>query len=102
MRLMAIQAEKIVVWQFSFNRRTLRSSLPSSSQYWFHPAIHTFGNVGFLGGVHSVAAPLATKIIDTLAYNGRSVREEIGVMLRDKIGEESKKVIDMGCGVGIR
>lgn len=70
-------------------------------EYWFHPAIHTFGNVGFTGGVHSVAAPLATKIIDTLAYEGRSVREEIGEMLREKVGSENKKIIDMGCGVGI-
>jgi hypothetical protein len=79
---------------------TSRDSL-RSSQYWFHPAIHTFGNVGFTGGVHSVAAPLATKIIDTLAYEGRSVREEIGEMLREKVGSENKKIIDMGCGVGI-
>lgn len=70
-------------------------------EYWFHPAIHTFGNTGFLGSIHSVAAPLATKLIDNLAYEGRSVREEIGEMLKDRVGEDSKKIIDMGCGVGI-
>ena len=40
----------------------------------FHPRIHNFGNTGFFGAVHAASAPLATKIIDLLAYDGRNMR----------------------------
>lgn len=46
-------------------------------QYWFHPQIHTFGNTGLLGGLHAFVAPIATKLIDVLAYSGASVREQV-------------------------
>ncbi|GMH54967.1 hypothetical protein TrST_g3717 [Triparma strigata] len=69
--------------------------------YWFDKRIHTFGNTGFTGGVHAVCAPIATALIDNLAYDGRSVREEIAVELKNRVGGGNKNVLDMCCGVGI-
>ena len=47
------------------------------NQYWFHEDIHTLGNTGILGGLHAAMAPLSTKMIDLLAYNGINVREAV-------------------------
>ena len=69
--------------------------------YWFDKRIHTFGNTGFTGGVHAVCAPIATALIDNLAYDGRSVREEIAAELKNRVGGGNKNVLDMCCGVGI-
>ena len=46
-----------------------------SNEYWFHDDIHTLGNTGILGGLHAAMAPISTKMIDFLAYNGTNVRE---------------------------
>ena len=43
-------------------------------EYWYNPTIHTFGNVGLLGGLHAALAPISTKIIDQVAYGGQDVR----------------------------
>ena len=46
------------------------------------------------GAVHAALAPLATRVIDYLAYGDRDVRTEI---LEDVEGE----VVDLCCGVGL-
>ena len=43
-------------------------------EYWNDCRIHTLGNVGFWGGVHAILAPLSTRMIDMVAYNGTDVR----------------------------
>ena len=42
--------------------------------YWADPRIHNLGNENPL---HSLLARPATKLIDTLAYNGRDIRREL-------------------------
>jgi hypothetical protein len=44
------------------------------NEYWYDSRIHTLGNAGFLGAVHAALAPLSTKIIDVVAYDGRDIR----------------------------
>lgn len=46
-------------------------------EYWFNPTIHNFGNIGFLGTIHAVLAPVSTKVIDILAYDGESIRDRV-------------------------
>jgi hypothetical protein len=43
-------------------------------EYWSDRRIHTFGNTGFLGALHAAMAPLSTKVIDMVAYDGQDVR----------------------------
>jgi hypothetical protein len=45
------------------------------NEYWYDERIHTLGNIGFGGAVHAALAPLSTKVIDVLAYNGIDVRQ---------------------------
>lgn len=65
----------------------------------FHPRIHNFGNTGFFGAIHAAGAPLATKIIDLVAYDGRNMRRELAELLVDRYAPSSK-VVEVGCGVG--
>ena len=46
-------------------------------EYWFDSRIHTLGNCGFMGAVHAACAPLATKMIDVLAYGGVDIRQKV-------------------------
>ena len=48
-----------------------------NNEYWFDRRIHTLGNVGFLGGFHAACAPLSTKLIDIMAYEGKDVRNMV-------------------------
>lgn len=64
--------------------------------YPYDARIHNLGNIGLTGKLHAEIAPLATKIIDLQAYNGRNVREEF----INGINPEYK-VLDICCGVGI-
>jgi SAM-dependent methyltransferase len=57
---------------------------------WKDPRIHNFGNIGAGGFVHSLMAPFATYLIDTVAYKGFDVRQLLF----------SEDTIDLGCGVG--
>lgn len=68
-------------------RRKNRSSywwplFDDDPEYWFNHRIHSFGNTGWLGGLHAMLAPLATKIIDERAYGGMNVRAEVNVWIR--------------------
>lgn len=62
--------------------------------YARHPQMHTLGNVGVGGQVHACVAPVATTVIDQLAYGGRNVRK----FLHEELPDGS--VIDLGCGTG--
>jgi hypothetical protein len=44
------------------------------NEYWYDSRIHTLGNVGFWGAVHAAMAPISTKIIDVVAYDGIDIR----------------------------
>lgn len=46
-------------------------------EYWFDRRIHTLGNNGFTGAVHAAIAPLSTKLIDILAYEGVDIRKKV-------------------------
>lgn len=65
----------------------------------FHPAIHNFGNIGFLGRIHAKSARIATFIIDRVAYDGRNMRREVSNMLRLNHSKDAR-VLEVGCGVG--
>lgn len=71
------------------------------AEYWFDNRIHTFGNTGILGGFHAVVAPLATKMIDVLAYDRVNVREKISSELRRRVNKKGSRVLDLCCGVGL-
>jgi len=82
------------------------------SEYWFHNKIHSFGNTGFLGAVHAACAPIATKLIDLLAYDRIDVRsvvsEELARIVNEKKKEKSTNeqnkniaVLDLCCGIGM-
>jgi SAM-dependent methyltransferase len=70
--------------------------LAACLQYWRDPRIHNLGNVGAGGALHALLAPLATGIIDSVAYKGRDVRREL---LRAHVPAGSR-VVDLCCGVG--
>eukprot|EP00429_Kryptoperidinium_foliaceum_P086110 CAMPEP_0176191890 /NCGR_PEP_ID=MMETSP0121_2-20121125/4690_1 /TAXON_ID=160619 /ORGANISM="Kryptoperidinium foliaceum, Strain CCMP 1326" /LENGTH=310 /DNA_ID=CAMNT_0017530563 /DNA_START=203 /DNA_END=1132 /DNA_ORIENTATION=- len=69
--------------------------------YWHNPTIHTLGNIGFLGALHAALAPLSTKLIDILAYEGRDVRRLVADELSVKVKSSKARVVDLCCGVGI-
>mmetsp|Transcript_5360 Transcript_5360/g.12230 ORF Transcript_5360/g.12230 Transcript_5360/m.12230 type:complete len:368 (-) Transcript_5360:1586-2689(-) len=86
---------------------TARVASDYEDEYWYNPTIHTFGNIGFLGGIHAALAPISTKIIDMVAYDGEDIRSVIAKRLsRMVVSGNTKaggnpKVLDMCCGVGI-
>ena len=49
-------------------------------EYWYNPTIHSFGNIGIFGALHAALAPLSTKIIDMVAYDGEDVRSTVSVI----------------------
>lgn len=83
------------------------------SEYWFHNKIHSFGNTGFLGAVHAACAPIATKLIDLLAYDKINVRsvvsQELAKIVHEKTNDSSNNksnnnniaVLDLCCGIGM-
>jgi hypothetical protein len=46
-------------------------------EYWSDTRIHTLGNVGFMGALHAAMAPISTKMIDILAYDGIDIRQKV-------------------------
>lgn len=45
-----------------------------ASEYWYDQRIHSFGNIGLGGGLHAAVAPMATRRIDDVAYDGVDLR----------------------------
>ena len=68
----------------------------STAVYWNDPRIHTFGNIGSSGALHASMSPLFTKMLDTVAYNGINLREELHSLI-----DETDRVVDFGCGTGL-
>jgi SAM-dependent methyltransferase len=69
--------------------------------YWRDPRIHNMGNVGVMGGFHAAIAPLATRLIDVAAYNGKDVRRlarQRAMVAKDL--DHGVVVLDLCCGVG--
>ena len=54
----------------------------NENDYWHDSRIHTLGNVGFWGAVHAALAPVSTKMIDVLAYNGTDIRQLVSIVSR--------------------
>ena len=94
----------------NFNKGGLSSSKnPKNVKYNYDPRIHTLGNVGVGGMVHSLLAAPFTWLLDQVAYDGRDVRFETAIFITKQIksvggypDENSViKILDVGCGVGI-
>ena len=51
----------------------------NDEEYWFNSEIHSLGNTGFMGALHAALAPVATTLIDNLAYDGVNVRQLVGI-----------------------
>ena len=45
--------------------------------YYMDPRIHSLGNHGLGGKVHSMLAPVFTKLIDKVAYKGVDIRKQV-------------------------
>ena len=69
----------------------------ASSGYWDDPRIHLFGNMGVRGGLHAALAPLSTRLIDRVAYEGVDLRASV----LGAHAEGKEKVADLCCGVGM-
>lgn len=52
------------------------------NEYWLDSRIHTLGNCGFWGGVHAALAPISTKMIDNIAYQGVDIRRMVNCCIR--------------------
>lgn len=65
--------------------------------YYYNPKMHTLGNIGFGGKLHAATAPIVTKAIDYVRYNGINIREEI----TGHYVKNNKTILDLCCGVGI-
>jgi len=88
-----------------FQLAAIVSGLISTPQtkYYFDPRIHTFGNIGFGGQIHSIVAPYATKLIDEKCYNSVNIRQVILSNYNQKFynaNERMPKLIDLCCGTG--
>jgi hypothetical protein len=46
-------------------------------EYWNDSRIHTLGNCGVLGALHAALAPVSTKLIDNVAYEGIDIRKKV-------------------------
>jgi len=64
--------------------------------YWRDPRVHNLGNAGIGGGIHAAMAPLATHVIDRIAYGGVDVRKRV-LAEHTRPGDD---VVDFGCGTG--
>jgi len=62
--------------------------------YPFDPRIHTLGNHGTLGKLHSILAPPFTKLLDNIIYK-KNIREEV-----IKSQGQYTRILDIGCGTG--
>lgn len=72
-----------------------------AKEYWHDSRIHSLGNIGIGGAVHAALAPMSTKLIDVLAYNGTDIRQLVSEELSQKIKSSNARVLDLCCGVGI-
>lgn len=64
--------------------------------YKYHPNIHMLGNHGLSGKFHAYIAPIATKLIDITAYDGKNIRK----IVHDTYINADQSVLDLCCGTG--
>jgi SAM-dependent methyltransferase len=69
------------------------------AEYWNHPYIHGIGNTGWGGEIHARVAPLLTKLIDHIAYDGMDAREMIHCKLKAEM--DWSTAADLCCGTGV-
>lgn len=86
---------------FSLPRSLARWKNQGPRRYWYHPQIHTLGNTGVLGALHSALCPVCTYIIDVAAYAGENVRQRVAAELREVVNKSGARIADLCCGVGI-
>lgn len=72
----------------------------NEEEYWHDSRIHTLGNDGFMGAVHAALAPISTKMIDKIAYEGIDIRGKVAEELSAQYKKKQAKVLDLCCGVG--
>lgn len=70
-------------------------------EYWYNNKIHTLGNTGFGGALHALLAPLATKLIDNVAYKGVDIRRKVAMELAGNVPANKAHILDLCCGVGM-
>jgi len=79
-----------------FSHQTRKTKETSEEfDYWSDPRIHSFGNTGLGGIFHAALTPVATFIIDHVAYDGRDIRDEVISQVPPEF-----TVCDFGCGTG--
>jgi SAM-dependent methyltransferase len=66
-----------------------------ATPYWRDPRIHNFGNTGLRGWVHCMVAPIATRIIDEVPYQGVDARARVHDLI-----PAGASVVDFCCGTG--
>jgi len=93
--------KRVFVGRPTASRHNWGAGKTYESEYWRDPRIHTFGNVGFWGSIHAFLAPLSTKIIDVLAYEGTDIRQVVAEELSQRVKSSKTRVLDLCCGVGI-
>ena len=74
---LAVQSNPLKLPYHASARKRWGLDNDSDGTYWFNPQIHTLGNIGFLGAIHAALAPLSTKLIDIVAYDGQDVRQMV-------------------------
>ncbi|CAB9512982.1 Demethylmenaquinone methyltransferase [Seminavis robusta] len=72
----------------------------NEEEYWYDSRIHTLGNHGFFGAVHAALAPISTKMIDNIAYEGVDIRGKVAEELSTLYRKKKANVLDLCCGVG--
>jgi len=70
-------------------------------EYWYNNKIHTLGNTGFGGALHALLAPLATKLIDNVAYKGVDIQRKVAMELAGSVPANKAHILDLCCGVGM-
>lgn len=74
----------------------------ADGHWWDNKIIHSFGNSGLGGRFHAEIAPLVTRMIDDVAYDGLDVRKDISNHIVSRMRKQNSVVaVDLGCGVGI-
>ncbi len=69
--------------------------VPSLLPYYYDNRIHSLGNIGIGGKIHSKLSPFATKVIDFLRYDNVNIRKDI-------LSDYSKyDILDLCCGTGM-
>ena len=69
--------------------------VPSLLPYYYDNRIHSLGNIGIGGKIHSELSPFSTKVINYLRYNNVDIRKEI-------LSDYSKyDILDLCCGTGM-